>query len=156
MPFRIWQRGSIGYLLTALLELRGYRNRSVRLTDGGGAPDQRRVLLAAIANGAYYGGGFKICPAAEPGDGLLDLCLVGDVSRFEALKQMPGLYRGSHVGHPDVEFRRVRELRIEGEGVTRIHLDGEPFGSLPVTFAVRPAALRVAVATGDRSRKVDA
>jgi diacylglycerol kinase (ATP) len=142
-----WQRGTLGYLITAVLELRGFDNRPVRLALE--TPETERiehnVLLAAVANGAYYGGGFKICPAAKTGDGLLDLCLVGDVSRLEALRQMPGLYRGAHVDHPDVEFRRLHEVRIEGDGVTQIHLDGEPFGVLPVTFAIRPAALRVAV-----------
>ena len=43
---------------------------------------------------------------------------------------------------------RVRELRIEGEEGTRVHLDGEPFGMLPVNIGVQAAAVAVAAPIG--------
>ena len=43
---------------------------------------------------------------------------------------------------------KVRELRIEGESGTRVHLDGEPFGMLPVDVGVRQAAVAVAAPIG--------
>ena len=44
---------------------------------------ERRALLVAVANGSYYGGGFRICPAADPGDGWLDVCVLGDLNMLE-------------------------------------------------------------------------
>jgi diacylglycerol kinase (ATP) len=143
-----WQRGRIGYLLSALAELRRYRNVQVRLSwqDGtrGELTAELGALLVAFANGPYYGGGMRIAPAARPDDGELELCIVGDISRLEALRQLPGLYRGAHVGHPAVRFARARTLRIEGDPAP-VHLDGEPFGRLPLAVTVHPAALRIAV-----------
>lgn len=146
-PRAAWQRGRIGYLVSALAELRRYRNAQVRLSwqDGtrGELSAELGALLVAFANGPYYGGGMRIAPAARPDDGELELCIVGDISRLEALRQLPGLYRGAHVGHPAVRFVRARTLRIEGDPAP-VHLDGEPFGRLPLAVTVHPAALRVA------------
>ena len=140
---RGWQRGQAGYLLTTLAELRRFRNQRVHLIVDG-VVITRDVLLVAVANGSHYGGGMKIAPAAKLDDGLLDLCVVGDVSRFTALRQIPNLYRGTHLHHPAVEMLRGSQIEIAGEETTRVHLDGEPWGGLPIRIRVEPSALVVA------------
>lgn len=139
--------GSLGYLLTTLAELRRYRNVRLALrfeTPEGELQIEQTCLFAAVANGPYYGGGMRICPEARLGDGLLDVCLVGDISRFGALREIPGIYRGAHVRNPAVSFFTVSAVQIDGGA--QAHLDGEPFGALPVRFEVVPAALRIASA----------
>jgi diacylglycerol kinase (ATP) len=149
-PRARWQRGRIGYLLSTLAELRRYRNARLHLTwqeEAGGALEaDLNVLLVAFANGAYYGGGMRIAPAARLDDGQLDLCIVGDISRREAVRQLPGLYRGNHVRHPQVRMARACWLEIDGEHAA-VHLDGEPFGQLPLRVTVRRRALDVAAPT---------
>ncbi len=139
-----WQRGRAGYLLTTLSELRRFTNRSIEITVDGGARMARQVLFVAIANGANYGGGMRIAPDAQLDDGWLDLCIVGNISRLGALRQMPNLYRGSHTAHPAVELMCARTVHIDGDVTTRIHLDGEPFGELPLSIELVPSRLRVA------------
>jgi diacylglycerol kinase (ATP) len=146
-----WQRGRAGYLLATLNELRRYRNRGLSLrlaTDAGARHVEGTFLFVAFANGPYYGGGMQICPDASLTDGLLDLCLVGDIGRLGALRELPGIYRAAHINHPLVEIIRIRELRVEGEAGTRVHLDGEPFGRLPVDIAVQAGAVAVAAPIG--------
>lgn len=142
-----WQRGAAGYLLTTLSELRRFSNRRIRLTlDDESA--EHAVLFVAIANGAYYGGGMRIAPDASTDDGALDVCVVGDISRMTAIRQLPNLYRGTHVNHPAVAVARARRVVIEGGPETFVHLDGEPFGGLPLE--VELAASRLAVAAPTR------
>lgn len=143
---RGWQRGRAGYLVTALAQLRRFPNRRVRIAIDDGTAIERRVLLVAVANGAYYGGGMRIAPGALVDDGLMDLCIVGDIGRIDALRQLPNLYRGRHVDHPAVETRRARTVEIEGETGTLTHLDGEPFDGLPLRVEMHPSMLTVAVA----------
>jgi diacylglycerol kinase (ATP) len=138
-----WQAGRAGYLFTTLSELRRFTNRRVRLSVDGISSDHD-VLLVAIANGAYYGGGMRIAPDASPDDGLLDVCVVGDISRMTAIRQLPNLYRGTHVRHAKVSMHRGRSIEVDGDGTTRVHLDGEPFGTLPLRVSLVPAALSVA------------
>jgi diacylglycerol kinase (ATP) len=144
-----WQRGRAGYFLSTFLELLRFRNHRLRLTlvtQEGDRDIERTSLLVAFANGPYYGGGMQICPGADPSDGFLDVCVAGDLSRWEALRLLPGIYHGAHVGHPKVEFVRARTIRFDGDDGTLVHLDGEPFGAIPVSVELLPGALRVAVA----------
>lgn len=138
-----WQRGQAGYLLTTLAELRRFSNRRIELTIDG-VPRETRALFVAIANGEYYGGGMRIAPGASVDDGMLDLCIVGDVSRLTALRQLANLYRGTHVDHPRVEMAQGHTIEVDGDRTTLTHLDGEPFGSLPLSVRLRPGAIRVA------------
>jgi len=157
-PRRRWQRGRLGYALSTLRELQRFRNRTVHLTletPQGEREIDRRVLFVAFANGPYYGGGMLICPDATLDDGLLDVCLVGDISRLEAVRQLPGLYRGHHVNHPAVEFVRATVVHLEGERGTLAHLDGEPFGALPLRIEVEHLALSVAAAPPIGQRQSD-
>lgn len=146
---RGWQSGRAGYLLTTLVELRRFENRRLRIVLDG-EELERRALLVAIANGPYYGGGMRIAPDAAPDDGWLDLCIVGDVSRLTAVRELPSLYRGTHVRNPAVSVHRARQIEITGDGPTHSHLDGEPFGTIPLRVEVRPACLEVA--SGNRHR----
>ncbi len=154
MRRRFWMRGEAGYMLATLNELRRFRNHALTVTLHGEEGERilrGRFLFVAFANGPYYGGGMQICPGACTDDGLLDVCLVGDLSRFAALRELPGIYAARHVGHPQVQMVRARSIRIEGEGGTRVHLDGEPFGSVPVEIGVRPGAVRIACSKIDES-----
>jgi diacylglycerol kinase (ATP) len=146
---RFWMRGEVGYFLGTLNELRRYRNRRLQVTLIGEEEDRvasQSFLFVAFANGPYYGGGMRICPDAETDDGWLDVCLVGDLSRFEALRELPGIYQAKHVNNPKVEIVHARSLRIEGDEAARVHLDGEPFGTVPVEVSLLPGAISVAVA----------
>lgn len=138
-----WQRGQVGYLLTTLAELRRFSNRRVELTIDGERLT-RQVLFVAIANGEYYGGGMRIAPGAAVDDGMFDLCVVGDVSRLTALRQLANLYRGTHVNHRQVDMHRGSSVDIEGNAATLVHLDGEPFGGLPLRVELHPGRITVA------------
>jgi diacylglycerol kinase (ATP) len=140
---RGWRAGRAGYLVTTLTELRRFENRAVRL-EIDGVTIERNVLLIAIANGEYYGGGMRIAPGARTDDGRLDICVVGDISRLTAIRQLRNLYRGTHVEHVAVSMHGGSQLSIEGDAATRVHLDGEPFGGLPLRVTLTPDAVRVA------------
>jgi diacylglycerol kinase (ATP) len=148
---RGWQSGRVGYLLTTLGELRRFDNRRLQiLLDG--ELIERRALLVAIANGPFYGGGMRIAPDAVPDDGWLDLCVVGDVTRLTAIRELPNLYRGTHVRNPAVSLHRARRIEVSADAPTHAHLDGEPFGTLPLQIELRPACLEVASPARDAPR----
>lgn len=144
-----WQRGRIGYLATTLAELRRTRNHRVRIsaTHGDdGWSEELTILLAVVANGAYYGGGMRIAPDATVSDGLLDLITIADISRLTALRQLPNLYRGTHLRHPAVSARRLTAIEIEpldGDSLP-LHLDGEPWQRASVRIEMHPSAIEVA------------
>jgi len=98
-----------------------------------------------VANGRYFGGGMKICPDAEPDDGLFDVLLIGDISRVELVQTMPKLYRGTHLPHEKGELIRGRVVTVESNEPLPIELDGEQPGTTPARFEIVPGALKLRV-----------
>jgi YegS/Rv2252/BmrU family lipid kinase len=138
--------GKLAFLGATVRTLATYDNTDVWFTADGGERTRRRVLMAAVGNGRFFGGGMKICPGAKLDNGSLDLVVVGDFTRFDVLTKVRRLYDGSHLSLEEVSNYTVRRLEaapVEVDEVVPIELDGETPGRLPATFEVLPAALRV-------------
>jgi len=136
-----WPKGRRRYDFAIFAELVGLRPRRYRLTLDGEQMEQDAVLVA-VGNTPAYGGGMKMCPAADPTDGLLDVVVAGPISRLTLLRLQPKVYQGTHVSHPAVASYRARTVGIEAAGITA-YADGERTCPLPITVTARPAALRL-------------
>ena len=55
----------------------------------------------------------------------------------------PTVYRGGHLANPKIVTQRARRVSIRVASPLPVHVDGEPAGETPVTFEVRPGALRL-------------
>jgi diacylglycerol kinase (ATP) len=136
-----WPRGPRRYDVAVLAELARLRPRQVALTvDGAGS--QLEVTLVAVANTPWYGGGMRIAPGADPADGLLEVVVVGPVSRRELVRTKPRLTAGTHVDHPVVTVLRGRQVSLHGAGLST-YADGEPVCSLPAVSVCVPGAVGV-------------
>jgi diacylglycerol kinase family enzyme len=98
-----------------------------------------------VANTEYHNGGMRLCPNANPEDGVFDVLLIGDVTKRDLLQTLPKLYRGTHLPHPKAELLRGRTVTVDAASPLPIELDGEQPGTTPVRFEVVPGALRVRV-----------
>ncbi len=128
--------------------LASYDNTDVWLTLDDGPRERRRVLMTAIGNGRFFGGGMKICPRARLDSGVLDVVVVGDFTRLEVLTKVGRLYDGSHLELESVTAataRKVLAAPVEADALVPLELDGETPGRLPAMFEILPAALRVRV-----------
>jgi YegS/Rv2252/BmrU family lipid kinase len=136
--------GTLVYVAGVLATLMRYRPRGVRL-----CVDEiefaGRVMMVALANAPYYGGGMKVAPDADPTDGLLDVVVVQAVSKLHFLRQFPRVFRGTHVTDPAVKLFRGRTVTLDGDRTTPVMLDGEPYGTLPVRVALAGTPLRMIV-----------
>jgi diacylglycerol kinase (ATP) len=123
-----------------------YDNVEVNIRVDGGAPQRRTVLMAAVGNGRFFGGGMKICPDGCLDDGLLDLVVVGDFGRLELLAKIKHVYGGTHLALKKVSAARAHKVEItpvDGSPEIPIELDGESPGRLPATFEILPRTLRL-------------
>jgi len=92
-----------------------------------------------------FGGGMKIAPDASAEDGLLDVVLAGDASRFEVIKTLPKTYTGSHLPHPKIFVERGKHVGVETSEPMLVCCAGEIVGKTPFEAHVLPAILKVRV-----------
>ena len=136
--------GKVSYVWSTLTVFARWRNDEVHVTVDG-EWRSGRMHDVVVANGRYFGGGMMICPEAEPDDGLLDVLLIGDLSKRDLLLTLPKTYRGRHLPHPKAELLRGRTVEVDAAEPLRVELDGEQPGTTPVRFDVVPRALRLRV-----------
>jgi diacylglycerol kinase (ATP) len=141
-----WPRGPRRYDVAILAELARLKARRYRITMDAGDADARTLevdgILVAVGNTSSYGGGMRICPGADPTDGLLDIVIGARMSRTTLVRLQPKLYPGTHVRHPLVSSYRARTVEIDADGITG-YADGERACALPVTITADPGALRI-------------
>ena len=58
-------------------------------------------------------------------DGLLDICLVEDISRARMLALVPRFLNGTHVSQHDVTILRTKRITITSQDSLSAHADGE-------------------------------
>lgn len=139
-----WPHGRARYNLAMLTEFVHLRPLPMTVTLADGTTIAQDMLLVAVGNTAMYGGGLRICPAADPTDGLLDVTIAAAAPRRKVLAQLPRTYRGTHVDHPLTQTFRTTGLRIEGGDISA-YADGDLVGALPVDVTVEPGALALLV-----------
>ena len=132
-------RGPRRYDIAIIAELMRLRPRHYSLRLDGERLDVDAVMVS-VANTPSYGGGMRICPAADPTDGLLDLTVVGPIGRTRFAMIKPRVYAGTHVLHPAVTTYRARRIEVAAEGITA-YVDGERAAPLPVAVTAMPGAL---------------
>ena len=137
------------YLWATFAVFAGWSAVETRLSVDGEARSGP-MFDVVVANGRYFGGGMKMCPDASPGDGLLDVVTIGDVTKRDLVLTMPKIYRGTHLPHPKAEALRGRVVTVETDEPVPVELDGEQPGTTPASFEVLPGAMRLRVpATGE-------
>lgn len=134
-----WPKGPRRYDIAILLELARLRPRTYTAVFDGEQQTFTASLLA-IGNCTSYGGGMKICPQADPTDGLLDIVWAEPVSRATLIRLKPRVYQGTHVLDARVKQRRAKEIQLDAADIV-CYADGERIGPLPITVTAVQGAL---------------
>ena len=134
-------KGALRYAIAAMVELGSFAPLAYRLTVDGETRELEGMLIA-VGNSAYYGGGMRVCPVADPADGLLDLTIVHKASRLTLMRLLPEMFSGSFIRDPCVELVRARSVRIERPDLAG-YGDGEPLRPGPLDIEVCPGLLCV-------------
>ena len=147
---------AVGFLAVQVLEKRGWwralravvrglrmRRTPMRITIDG-AVYRTGSPTVIVSNGPYHGMGFAVTPDADPTDGELDVAVFHGMSRFEVLRHLLAVARRRPRREPRINARRARRVTVEGvRRALPAHADGISIGFTPVTFEVRPGALRI-------------
>jgi diacylglycerol kinase (ATP) len=134
--------GTSLYVAAVLRTLAVYRPHPFRLTVDGDT-HEFQAWLVAVGNGPAYAGGMRVTPSARLDDGLLDVTVVGAMSKAEFLMNFPRVFKGKHIANKKVHTFRGERVELESldDAIPmEVYADGERVGPLPGAMeAVRDA-----------------
>lgn len=136
--------GKPTFFLTLVESFLRWRNVDMRVQVG----DETRsgkMTSVVVANGQYHGGSMWLAPEAQPDDGLLDVVVIGDITKVDFVRSVGRIYRGTHLTHPKIELLRGPRVEVDADEPIPLELDGEQPGTTPATFEIVPRALSIRV-----------
>lgn len=143
--------GSLAYLLGVASMFIKKKGISLKIYADGELVSTGPILLCAIANGSYCGGGICSSPQAIINDGLMDLNIIGDTTRRRFLKLFPSYTKGEHLHRKDIQdilsVYACKEVRLLPDGTDDFLFcaDGETARTTGLTITMCPGALRIQV-----------
>lgn len=141
-----WLPGLLVYRLAPVAAIIKWRAPMFTVVSDGRSQTMRAHSVV-VANSGAYGHGLQIVPSAVIDDGLLDVMTVADGPRRKVVAFMSKAKTGSHVDSDDVAVHTAREVTISADRAVPVYADGDLLTQLPVTIAVRPAALSLIAAS---------
>lgn len=133
--------GAIAYLIGAIAGLFSFKNFSSTITlNETEIRTKSLMVLAGLCK--YSGGGMQLTKDPNPNDGLFDVSIAKDLSKFDILKNLYNLFNGKIVEHSKVENYKVSELSIIIDSKVKpfIQADGELIGTGSIRLKIAPRA----------------
>lgn len=96
-----------------------------------------------VGNIKYYGGKFKVLPAASSNDGLLDVCIFKKRSMLDNFKYTIAASIGKHIAYEDVDYLQAKKLTIDSFNPALIHADAELISRTPARITVKKKYLKL-------------
>lgn len=82
------------------------------------------IFIASMLH-RYEGGGFMFAPHADATDGLLDICMAGQISIPKILFILPQAFHGGHTKYKGITLQTASHIRIQADQPLWVHTDGE-------------------------------
>ena len=120
------KRGFISYLRLFLKEIPYFRPIRMDFNSEVPAGD---YMLASFCTCSQYGNSARICPEADPHDGMTNVVAVPNASVLRSISMAYKLYRGDITREKEVTSFNTDKLVITCNKETPMHIDGEPMGT---------------------------
>lgn len=145
-------RSGLPLYLSAMMDvmLHDFASHRVRLRFDDGPEVETELTLIAVCNGPTYGGGFKIVPAADPFDGLLDAVVIDALPLHAALWRFPFVIVGHHGWMRQVHFSRHAHVVVSSDVALPGQIDGEVMLADSYDIRILPSAVDVIVPASSR------
>jgi diacylglycerol kinase (ATP) len=140
--FSSW--GELGYFGSIFLTLARFSRRAFPVREQGQTEfDRRPCLFLTFNNSKFTGGTMMIAPNAQTNDGLIEYVRWGTIGRLGLIRELPGLYDGTHIQHPLAECKSVARVEFDLESPVDVMVDGEVFTLHCEELNVIPQALNI-------------
>ena len=136
--------GELGYFISIFLGLARLQRRPFPVrVEGETEFDRRRCLFLTFNNSKFTGGTMMIAPKAEVNSGLIEYVRWGAIGRLGLMRNLPGLYDGTHIEHRLAERKAVKRVEFDLDAPVDVMVDGEVLTLECKELDVLPGALSV-------------
>lgn len=135
--------GRLVYVYFLLKKLFTYKTSTIDLSIDGRRHIFEQTWFVTVSNQPFYGGGMKIAPGAVPDDGLFDITVVHQLSRWKLLLVFISVFWGKHIHFKEVKTYKGRVVSIQSRAPLFVHADGEHIGSTPLAIHLHGRALEL-------------
>lgn len=147
--------GSMAYLTSVFLNLIKKSGEDLKVNYDERFRHDGELLLISVANGCFCGGGIKGLPKARTDDGLMDVSLVGDVSRRDFIRLFPKYAKGTHLDDKLIIRKKLlrysKEIRLDidaNKNSFKLCVDGEISSQQHLKLEIEPRAFKFIVPEG--------
>jgi len=134
--------GPLAYYIKALEEVAQIKPVRLRVTTDDEMLEGN-YLFFLILNGKHAAGFKNINKEADIADGYMDILLVKDIPAIELAALFLKVIRNEFINDKNVIWLRSRNCLIEGSNDFALSLDGEKWGSLPISVKFLNKILKV-------------
>ena len=109
--------------------------------------NEKKMLLATLAQGRFVGGTFLCAPKSDNKDGLIDVCVLKTMTLI-GLGMIIGMYtKGEHLNKPRKKFvyRRAKVVKFSSPNEFDVCVDGEMIKGKEFEVEVMPKAIKFVV-----------
>lgn len=134
--------GSLAYLTGALVSIFSYKKPLLEINFNDNILKYNTLILfIGICN--YCAGGMQLTQKPNPLNGLFDISFVKNITLFQILVNIPGLFNGNITKHKIVKNYKTSKLTVKvlDQNETYIQADGELIGSKDFSVSMLPKAL---------------
>lgn len=132
-------------IIQGFITLFTYKPTKLHLKFDAGRNRVYDAIQVTICNAPYYGAHLKVAPDATMDDGLLDVVIYKNFSKWEYIKHAISISQGRRELQPKIAYRRAKTLKIRTDEPLEIQADGLPHGQTPADIEILPGTLSIRV-----------
>jgi len=141
-PGEVKMGGKNKYLFQILKTLLFYKEKRMTVLSAEGNVETD-CFINTVSIGRRFAGDFLLTPKAIANDGLLDVCMIKNLSLLKRIDILTKVPKGTHINDKKVHYYQSPHLEMEFEKEVPFHLDGELHFSRYFKISLMPEAMNV-------------
>lgn len=137
-------KSGMSYAISVFYTLLSFKKRKVQIDVDGKIIDDEIILLA-VGNGKYYGGGMKVLPMAKVDDGYFHICMISGTGKGKLLFLFPTIFKGNHIKYEKyVKIYKGKMVKLKTDDKIFLNIDGEVVSDVnEIVFSIEDKKLTV-------------
>lgn len=135
--------GKLTYVYFLIKHLFTFKPTSATVSIDGEVQTFDNMWFITVSNHPFFGGGMKISPFSKPNDGIFELTVIHDISKWKLLFVFISVFWGGHLKLREVTSLQGKEVSIQTTHPQPIHADGESIGVGSISIQMDENALNI-------------